>query len=127
MEEGIRRLLNKERYTLEDAARHREPCDDGQARLRAAKIAETTGSRQIQMQAAFRFQHSHECRRCPERFSSNSKLHTRVSASRTPRRVVSPVWYGSLCSAPTRTQGVSDLVGFPHERCPSPMAWHYLM
>ena len=35
-----------------------------------------------------------------------------------PRRVVSPVWYGALCSAPTRTQGISDLVGFPHEALP---------
>ena len=48
MEEGIR-LLNKERYTLEDASRHREPREYGQARLRAAKIAETTDTRQIIM------------------------------------------------------------------------------
>ena len=63
------------------------PREYGQARLRAAKIAETTDSRQIQLEAAFRRQHSHECRRCPERTSSNSKLHTHVSAYHTKMAV----------------------------------------
>lgn len=48
MEEGLI-LLGKEKYTLEDATRHREPREYGQARLRAAKIAEVVGERQIIM------------------------------------------------------------------------------
>ncbi|CAO1599372.1 hypothetical protein XANCAGTX0491_003102 [Xanthoria calcicola] len=36
-----------------------------------------------QIQAAFRFQHSYERKRCPDRSSSNSKLYTHVCAHYT--------------------------------------------
>lgn len=48
MEEGIK-LLNNVKYTMHDAANHREPREYGQARIRAAKIAETTDIRQVIM------------------------------------------------------------------------------
>ncbi|KAL8819363.1 MAG: hypothetical protein Q9223_002177, partial [Gallowayella weberi] len=40
-----------------------------------------------QMQAAFRFRHSHLCKRCPEMFSSNTKLHQHIQACHTKKPV----------------------------------------
>ena len=40
-----------------------------------------------QMQAAFRFHHPHECKRCPERFSSNTKLHLHIAEHHTKKSV----------------------------------------
>ncbi|KAL8808859.1 MAG: hypothetical protein Q9223_007975, partial [Gallowayella weberi] len=38
-----------------------------------------------QMQAAFRFRHPFHCKRCPEMFSSNTKLHTHIQACHTKK------------------------------------------
>ncbi|KAL8798456.1 MAG: hypothetical protein Q9200_007770 [Gallowayella weberi] len=40
-----------------------------------------------QMQAAFLIRHSHHCKRCPEMFSSNTKLHVHVKACHTKKSV----------------------------------------
>ncbi|KAL8799499.1 MAG: hypothetical protein Q9182_005837 [Xanthomendoza sp. 2 TL-2023] len=40
-----------------------------------------------QIQAAFRFRHPHECKRYPERFSSNTKLHQHIEACHTKKAI----------------------------------------
>lgn len=39
------------------------------------------------MHAAFKIHHSHTCRRCPERFSSNSQLHRHIKARHVKKTV----------------------------------------
>ena len=56
-----------------------------------------------QMQAEFRFEHPHECKRCPERFSSNSQLHRHVSAQHTKKSVENPSTSRSASPAPPAT------------------------
>ena len=55
------------------------------------------------MQAEFRFEHPHECKRCPERFSSNSQLHRHVSAQHTKKSVENPSTSRSASPAPPAT------------------------
>ena len=43
-----------------------------------------------QMHAEFRFQHPYECKRCPERFSSNSQLHRHIDTHHTKKTVETP-------------------------------------
>ncbi|KAL8955363.1 MAG: hypothetical protein Q9183_006683 [Haloplaca sp. 2 TL-2023] len=65
-----------------------------------------------QIQAAFCVQHAHTCRRCPERFSSNSKLHkhiaarhTRKSAEKSPASTLQPTT--PACASSTRTSAAA--------------------
>ncbi|KAL8798848.1 MAG: hypothetical protein Q9200_007684 [Gallowayella weberi] len=53
-----------------------------------------------QMQSAFRFHHPHECRRCPERFSSNTKLHTHIAAQHTKKSIEKSPTLSSIDETP---------------------------
>ena len=56
-----------------------------------------------QMQAEFRFEHPHECKRCPERFSSNSQLHRHIDAHHTKKSTeISPPASPAPPATPTR-------------------------
>ena len=63
---------------------------DEQAKQRAGRAKARALAEINQMQAAFRFQHPYECKRCPERFSSNSQLHRHISAQHTKKSIETP-------------------------------------
>ena len=74
-----------------------------QLKQRATKARQKFFAQINQMHAEFRFQHLHECKRCPERFSSNSQLHRHIDAHHTKKPVENPSTSRSASPAPPAT------------------------
>ena len=74
-----------------------------QLKQRATKARQKFFAQINQMQAEFRFEHPYECKRCPERFSSNSRLHRHIDAHHTKKTTeISPPTSPAPTATPTR-------------------------
>ena len=70
-----------ERTSQQQQAKQQDLLKKQQLKQRAEKAKQRFLAEINQMQADFRFQHPYECKRCPERFSSNTKLHRHIDTS----------------------------------------------